>query len=64
MNMFLSYTDKESNIPCYLCGGKVIEFTIPNDIWNTVMRLNYKETNQEYICINCWYNKLREYLEI
>jgi hypothetical protein len=59
MNAFLPYTDNISNIPCALCGEEVIEFTIPNDIWNKVMRPDGLETNKEYICINCWYNKLR-----
>ena len=63
MNMFLPYSNEVTEIPCTSCGGSVIEFTIPNDIWNKVMRKN-KETNEEYICINCWYNNLRKILNI
>lgn len=62
MNAFLPYSNEISDIPCAICSGEVIEFTIPNDIWNKVIRNNKSETNKEYICINCWYNKLRESL--
>ena len=62
MNMFLPYTNEVSSIPCAECGGDVIEFTIPNDIWNKIIRPNGIESIKEYLCINCWYDKLREYL--
>lgn len=52
-----------SIIPCYECGGEVIEFTVPNNIWNFVMRPDGKETNKEYICSDCWYKALRIKLE-
>ena len=48
-----------SPIPCCECGGEVVEFTVPNDIWNLVMRPDGKETDREYLCWNCWYEKLR-----
>lgn len=48
-----------SSIPCNICGSEVNEFSIPNDIWNKVIRLGGHEHDQEYICLNCWYNALR-----
>jgi hypothetical protein len=51
-----------SKIPCCLCGGKVIEFTVPSEIWNKVMRPNGKETDKEYICYECWDKKLTKFL--
>jgi hypothetical protein len=51
-----------SKIPCCLCGGKVIEFTVPNEVWNKVMRPDGKETDKEYICYECWNKKLNEFL--
>lgn len=52
-----------SEIPCCECGGKVIEFTVPNDIWNLVMRPDGKETDKEYLCLDCWCKALRSKLE-
>jgi len=49
----------DTNIPCVICNGEVVEFSIPNDIWNLVVRKNGKETDKEYLCINCWYDILR-----
>lgn len=48
-----------SQVPCCKCGGEVVEFSIPNDIWNFVMRTNGKESNKEYLCFNCWHETLR-----
>ncbi len=48
-----------SSIPCHICGGEVNEFSIPNDIWNKVIRLDGHEHDQEYLCLNCWYSALR-----
>jgi hypothetical protein len=48
-----------SVIPCAKCGGTVVEFIIPNDIWNFVIRKNGKETDQEYLCEKCWFEALR-----
>jgi hypothetical protein len=53
---------KPSEIPCCLCGNEVIEFSVPNDIWNKVIRKDGKETDKEYIRLTCWYEKLREYI--
>jgi hypothetical protein len=51
-----------STIPCCKCGGPVVEFTVPNDIWNAVIRRGGHETDQEYLCMDCWYKALRAYL--
>jgi hypothetical protein len=47
-----------SKIPCVECGGEVIEFSIPNDIWNKVIRPN-GEHDREYLCMGCFLNALR-----
>lgn len=60
--LYIFNSDKVSEIPCCLCGGEVREFTIPNDIWNEVIRLNGRETDREYICIECWFSALRKIL--
>lgn len=54
--------DKVSVIPCSRCGGEVEEFVIPNDIWNKVIRNNGPESDNEYICVNCWFSALRKSL--
>jgi hypothetical protein len=56
-------TYEASSISCCECGGKVVEFTVPNDIWNMVMRPDGKETNREYICLDCWYKALKNKLD-
>lgn len=60
----LSYyqNDVISETPCSLCGGQVIEFGIPNDIWNKVIRLDGHESNKEYLCIDCFFEALRKAL--
>lgn len=50
---------QKSSIPCNRCNGVVHEFSIPNDIWNYVIRVDGKERDDEYICIDCWHNALR-----
>lgn len=52
-----------STVPCCACGGEVVEFTVPNDIWNLVMRPDGKETDKEYLCLDCWYKALRSKLD-
>lgn len=52
-----------SGIPCNRCGGDVVEFSIPNDIWNRVIRGDGKERDDEYICIDCWFGALRGFIE-
>lgn len=43
-----------STVPCARCGGVCVEFTVPNDVWNTVVRLGGKEGDDEYICEACY----------
>lgn len=47
--------DAKGDIPCHRCGGDVIEFSIPNDIWNKVIRKDGHEQDNEYICIDCFF---------
>jgi len=51
-----------NEIPCNRCGGNVIEFSVPNDIWNTVIRQDGHERDDEYICHACWYKSIRQHL--
>ncbi len=51
-----------SSVPCCECGKEVQEFTVPNVLWNMVMRPDEHETNKEYICYSCWNLKLLEYI--
>lgn len=53
-----------SGIPCDICGGDVIEFSIPNDIWNKVIRLDGHEHDKEYLCMACFFDALRVALGI
>ena len=59
--MFMS--QEKSTIPCNRCNGDVYEFSVPNDIWNLTIRLDGREGDGEYICIECWFNALRKRLE-
>lgn len=56
--------DAVTGIPCDLCGGAVIEFSIPNDIWNRVIRLDGHEHDKEYLCMACFFDALRTALGI
>lgn len=62
--MSLFSNDVISSIPCARCGGEVIEFSIPNDVWNKVIRPDGHEHTKEYLCANCWFNALRVALGI
>jgi len=43
-----------SDVPCVGCGGPVIEFVIPSEIWNAVVRGGGPERDDEYLCYACW----------
>lgn len=58
----LYQNDNVSEVPCDICGGKVIEFSIPNDIWNKVIRLDGHEHDKEYLCMDCFFEALRRAL--
>lgn len=53
---------RASEIPCCLCGRKVVEFTIPNDIWNIVIRNNGSEHDMEYLCVWCVLADMVDYI--
>jgi hypothetical protein len=54
--------DEVSEVPCARCGGEVIEFSVPSDIWNRVVRLDGHERGDEYLCIGCFFVALRKSL--
>ncbi len=63
--MFSTYENTTvSSIPCHACGGEVIEFAVPNDIWNAVIRPDGHEHDGEYLCINCFFDALRKRIGI
>lgn len=43
-----------TGIPCANCGGPMLEYSIPNDTWNLVVRRGGPEGNNEYLCYSCW----------
>lgn len=51
-----SSTGEPSEVPCARCGGRVVEFVVPNDVWNSVVRLDGKEGDDEYLCEACYRN--------
>ena len=52
-----------SKIPCCNCGGTVIEFIVPNKLWNMVIRQSGHEGDKEYLCFACWNNAIYKYIE-
>lgn len=59
--MFIS--SEISVVPCSNCGGDVIEFSVPNHIWNEIVRSNDKETDNEYLCVWCFISYLFVWFE-
>ena len=47
-------SDTVSKLPCARCGGEVVEFSVPNDCWNAVVRHNNHEADSEYLCAWCF----------
>ena len=43
-----------SSVSCSLCGGLCVEFVVPNDVWNQVVRVDGKESDKEYLCWSCF----------
>jgi hypothetical protein len=56
---------KISEIPCAICRGEVIEFSIPNYIWNKIMRSKSggHEHDKDHICFDCFKKKFIEYIK-
>ncbi len=50
----LDAESKLSDILCFRCSAPVVEFSIPNAAWNTIVRDNGPETDQEYLCLDCF----------
>jgi hypothetical protein len=53
---------ESSSIPCCNCGGEVIEFTVPNALWNKVIRHDGHATDKEYLCFSCWNQQLSDFI--
>jgi len=53
-----------SPTPCQKCGEEVFEFSIPNRLWNRVVRLDGHEQEQEWLCIRCFYDMAFEQLAL
>lgn len=58
LNKYIDATTKQgveiSEVPCCKCSGLVIEFSIDNESWNTIIRDDGPETDQEYLCLECF----------
>lgn len=52
-----------STVPCCACGGQVIEFTVPNDVWNQIIRKGGHEHDQEYLCAACFARQCTEFVQ-
>ena len=46
--------DEVSELPCNRCGGEVVEFSISNEVRNTVIRRGGPEIDKEYLCVWCF----------
>ena len=55
--------DEITGIPCNTCRGEVIEFSVPNAIWNKVIRKEGKEHSNEYLCVWCFLEQVFSYIE-
>lgn len=55
--------DGTSSIPCARCNGPVVEFVIPSDIWNAVIRPDGRERDDEHICYDCWLAAIGKFSE-
>lgn len=53
--------DKASGTPCAICRGPVIEFSVPNDVWNTIVRHDKPSTDKEYLCTVCFNHAVAKY---
>lgn len=56
------FADMVSSIPCCLCKGPVMEFSVPSDVWNAVVRRHGPETDKEYLCVVCFHKAVAAYV--
>ena len=54
----VSTVEELSEVPCCICNDVVIEYSIPNDVWNKIFRENGSEHDKEYLCITCFLKKV------
>lgn len=52
----------ERALACARCRGKVKEFTVPNDVWNAVVRRGGPESVGEYLCEACYRHAVEDYV--
>ncbi len=50
------------SIPCARCGGGVVEFSVPNDLWNQVIRPDGRDRIDEHMCLGCWHSAVLDRL--
>ena len=56
--------DEVEQTSCNRCGQKVtVEFSIPNPIWNKIVRKGGPEHDREYLCIWCFVELVIEWFE-
>lgn len=58
------FSDAPSEVPCGDCGGQVCEFSVPNDVWNAVVRIGRGEGafGSEYICFGCFHERVTAFV--
>lgn len=56
--------EKASDTPCSICNGEVVEYSIPNHIWNMIVRNGGKEHDREYLCIWCFVKSAIVWLDV
>jgi hypothetical protein len=54
--------NKASGTPCALCGGDVVEFSVPNEMWNKIVRDGGPESRHEYLCVTCFHKLMQKQL--
>lgn len=59
---FAAQSERYSEIPCARCGGRCIEFTVPNNVWNTIIRREGRERDDEYICEGCYRKAVEDFV--
>ncbi len=57
--------EPEFSIPCGRCSKPIyssMEFVVPNDVWNAVIRLGGEERDDEYLCEACFRKAVEVYV--
>jgi hypothetical protein len=47
---------------CVSCDNPCVEFHVPNDVWNAVVRKGGPEHDKEFLCVWCYHKAVEEYV--